>query len=53
MPSIAKSLKEKFCQGDNTHCARYVVLKALGKEKVPGNLFPNDENEAKKVISKG
>lgn len=33
--------KEKYCLGDNTACARYMVFRKLGKGAVPINLYPN------------
>ncbi|MCF8069502.1 MAG: hypothetical protein K9L30_13040 [Desulfobacterales bacterium] len=53
MPGSAAGFKRRYCQGDNSTCARYMVLKALGKEKVPGDLFPNQEDKAKKIIAAG
>ncbi|GAB4269224.1 MAG: hypothetical protein Kow0029_05120 [Candidatus Rifleibacteriota bacterium] len=43
--------KKKYCLGNNTNCARYMVFKALGKGKVPDNLYPNMHEQAKKLIS--
>jgi len=45
--------KKKYCQGDNKNCARHMVFKALGKEKVPIDLFPNMADKAKKIIAEG
>lgn len=45
--------KRNYCQGDNTKCARYIVAKKLGRDKVPPNLFPNMFNEAEDLIAKG
>jgi hypothetical protein len=42
--------KKKYCQGDNTDCARFMVAKALGREKVPLTLFPNMADEARAMI---
>jgi hypothetical protein len=53
MPATAASFKRKYCQGDNSNCARYMVFKALGREQVPADLFPNQEDRAKEVIAKG
>ena len=46
-------LKKKYCVGDNSECGRYVVFKAFGREKVPKDLFPNDLDRAKALISAG
>ena len=53
MPGTASAFKRKYCQGDNRSCARYMVLKALGKPKVPADLFPNQGDRAKKIIAAG
>ncbi len=52
MPSTANLLKNKFCKGDFTKCARYMIAKTLGREKVPPDLFPNEIDKAKKILGK-
>ncbi|MBK1641648.1 chemotaxis protein [Chromatium okenii] len=39
--ATAAILKQKYCHGDKTACARYSVLMALGKDKVPADLYPH------------
>ena len=51
MPACAEQYKSRYCHGDNSDCARYRVLKALGREKVPSFLFPNQLEIAEKVIA--
>jgi hypothetical protein len=51
MPSTAERLKKKYCLGDNTSCARYMVFKALGKEHVPSTLFPMQKDRAVELIA--
>jgi hypothetical protein len=51
MPSTAEMFKNKYCREINTECARYMVFKALGKEKVPPDLFPNMKEKAQEVIA--
>lgn len=53
MPSISEMFKKSYCKGDNSKCARYVVFKALGRPKVPENLFPNQLDIAEHIIAKG
>ncbi|MCM2358763.1 MAG: hypothetical protein NDI77_11485 [Geobacteraceae bacterium] len=53
MPATAQVIKIKYCTGDSLGCARYVVCKALGREKVPADLFPNQLEKANEVIAKG
>ncbi|NQT26263.1 hypothetical protein HQ585_12975 [candidate division KSB1 bacterium] len=45
--------KKNYCQGDNSKCARYIVAKKLGRDKVPTNLYPNMFDEAEKLIAQG
>ena len=49
MPATTAIYKERYCQSDNLTCARYMVFKALGRPKVPSDLFPNEEERAKKL----
>ena len=51
VPITAKRMKREYCKGDNSTCARYRVFKALGRENVPENLFPNDTDLANKMLS--
>lgn len=51
IPSTVEIFKIKYCRGDNTECARYMVFKALGRERVPQDLFPNQVEIAHMVIS--
>ena len=53
MPATADMFKNKYCKSDNSACARYMVFKALGREKVPPNLFPNMKDKAQEVIAAG
>ena len=53
MPAISEMFKKKYCNGDFSQCARYMVFKAVGKEKVPNDLFPNNTDGAEKTILEG
>jgi hypothetical protein len=50
-PATANAYKRRFCKEDNTSCARYMVFKAKGKDSVPANLFPNQQDRAQKIIA--
>ena len=52
MPSMANVYKKNYCKGNYTECARYRVFKTLGRDKVPGTLFPNMADEAERIIKK-
>jgi hypothetical protein len=51
MPTLAGLMKKQYCLSDNyTNCARYMVFKKLGKERVPSDMFPNQLERAQKII---
>ncbi|HPR62700.1 MAG TPA: hypothetical protein PK014_00630 [Thermoanaerobaculia bacterium] len=50
MPSTAMLLKEKYCLKAYEDCARYRVATTLGREKVPGNLFPGQTDRADQIL---
>ncbi len=43
--------KRTYCLGDSGKCARYLVAKRLGREKVPLNLYPNMLDRARDLIA--
>ncbi len=51
MPVFSERLKEEFCRGDYSKCARYLVAKALGRDKVPDNLFPNQSERVADLLN--
>ncbi|NJN98818.1 MAG: hypothetical protein HC875_34360 [Anaerolineales bacterium] len=53
MPVTAERLKKKYCLTDNSRCARFMVFKALGREKVPIDLFPQNLDRAHQLIAAG
>lgn len=50
MPATADILKEKYCKDGYAACARYMVFKALGRPRVPPDLYPQQTEKAEKVI---
>lgn len=51
-PATAELYKQMYCRGDNTTCARFMVRQALGPERVPPDLYPNDTEQAKVLIAR-
>ncbi len=51
MPALAGMMKKKYCQGDNSTCARFMVFKAKGRDFVPGDLYPSQQDRAKQIIT--
>lgn len=54
LPGLTKLYKSTYCLGaEKENCARYIVRNALGKEKVPPDLYPNQLDRAQQLISSG
>ena len=51
MPTASELMKKKYCLKDNTTCARYMVCSTLGREHVPADLFPNNVDRVKVLLS--
>ncbi|MCE1251925.1 MAG: hypothetical protein LWX83_00075 [Anaerolineae bacterium] len=49
-PATSEMLKRRYCLGDSRECARFMVRASLGKDKVPGNLYPNQKDKALELI---
>ena len=52
MPTTANLFKQEYCKTNFKACARFIVSKTLGKLSLPNDLFPNQEEKAKILISK-
>lgn len=53
MPKTAEMLKQKYCKDAHHSCARYMVFSALGRPKVPADLYPDETEKARRIISAG
>jgi hypothetical protein len=51
MPDHAELFRQLYCHGGNDICARYMILKKLGRESVPLDLFPNEVSRANILIA--
>jgi len=51
MPTTAELMKNRFCRSNKLECARYMVYQQLGRPKVPPDLYPNEVERAKAIIS--
>jgi hypothetical protein len=43
--------KKKFCKGDFSDCARYIVFEKLGRQSVPDDLYPNMKEQALHIVA--
>jgi hypothetical protein len=51
-PGMTQILKKKYCTGEEkNNCARMMIRTALGKEKVPMDLYPNQIEKAKNILN--
>ena len=48
---LGRMYKEKYCEGDKTICARYMVATQVGPEFVTTALYPNMNSVAEKIIA--
>lgn len=49
---LGKIYKTKYCEGDKSMCARYLVATKVGSEYVTNNLYPNMQKQAQEIIDK-
>lgn len=49
-PAILQYIKEEYCDSQYTECARFMVSKVHGQNHVPKYLFPEDIQEACKIL---
>ena len=52
MPSMANLFKTRYCHDNWKSCARYLMRTKLGAAHVLPNLWPNQENKARELISR-
>lgn len=53
MPTMSQLLKQQFCRGDWESCARCMIVRELGREAVPADLFPDETERARKILTAG
>lgn len=49
--AVGAMYKKRYCTGDSSMCARYMVFKKLGKASVPADLYPNQQDRAKQILT--
>ncbi|MBO5353790.1 MAG: hypothetical protein J6A77_10890 [Lachnospiraceae bacterium] len=49
---LGSMYKQKYCEGDKTTCARYMIATKLGPEYVTNSIYPNMTDMALKMIEK-
>lgn len=49
-PATAAMMKQNYCQGDNSNCARWIVCQAKGGPAVPADLYPNERERVAALL---
>ena len=52
LEATAGLMKTLYCRGTNESCARFMVYQKFGRAEVPPDLYPNQVDEAKKILFK-
>ena len=50
VPQETERAKQDYCLGDNTYCARHMILTAIGKTYIPDDLVPTQLGLASRII---
>lgn len=45
------ALRETYCNSNSLHCARFMVYQALGVDKAPDDLMPDDKTSAYTLLA--
>jgi len=51
MPSESETYRIIYCKGDSSNCARHIVFRALGKEEIPADLYPNQADPSDDLLA--
>jgi len=49
-PATAQIMKNQYCTGDNSGCARHMLFTAIGGANVPSDLFPSQTARVPEII---
>lgn len=50
--SVAEIYKKNYCHDDFSKCARHMIIKKLGRQSVPHDMFPYDKHRAKEILKR-
>jgi hypothetical protein len=53
VPAMAGLLKQRYCLGDKTICARYQVRSKIGPDHVPADLYPSQTERVDGIVKMG
>jgi hypothetical protein len=52
MPVTSELLKIRYCRGNNSRCARYILYLNLGRPRIPRDLYPTEMDRADDILGK-
>lgn len=47
---VTRLYKRRYCDGDNSECARWKIGSTIGKQYVPSDLYPNELSRALEIL---
>jgi hypothetical protein len=50
LPATVESMRKRYCFEDKTHCARHMIFRTAGKDKVPADMIPNQTSRARTLL---
>jgi len=51
MPAMAELMKQNYCTGNWARCARHQVFSVKGRDGVPSDLFPNQQERVAGLLA--
>lgn len=52
MPATSSVFKKMYCEGIADNCARFMVIKRLGKDDISGSMMPNNRKQAIEILAR-
>lgn len=53
MPSTVTMVRQRYCDWNRNACARYFVSTAIGRDFVPPDMLPYQQDRARQIIKFG
>lgn len=50
-PELNRSMRERYCLGDNSECARLRAMEFLALDLIPDDLLPSDLERLERLIA--
>ncbi len=49
-PGLFEAMRDRYCLGDNSDCARFLAIEAVGRDRVPDELLPSDVDALERLM---